>query len=111
MLQIGGGVSAENAGVNVMSFRYHAGPDVTIIVSKNAGRYRIQSSHFEALWLITYELAERLSKHFASSSTEKDPYINSFQEDLPLQDYFKLIDEHFKVFILDLQVLIFSSVV
>ena len=37
---------------NVMSFRYEQGPVVTILVSKSAGRYRVQSDSFEAMWLI-----------------------------------------------------------
>lgn len=37
---------------NVMSFKYHDGPVVTILVSKTAGRYRIQSDNFSAMWLI-----------------------------------------------------------
>lgn len=83
--------------VNVISFRYFAGPDATIIVSKNAGRYRIQSSHFEALWLIAAELVDRLQQFYRSSSTDKDPFKCTYQEDLPLQDYFNLIDNHFQV--------------
>ena len=37
---------------NVMSFKYGRGPVVTILVSKTAGRYRVQSDSFEAMWLI-----------------------------------------------------------
>ena len=37
---------------NVMSFRYVQGPAVTILVSKSAGRYRVQSDSFEAMWLV-----------------------------------------------------------
>ncbi len=37
---------------NVMSFKYMHGPVVTILVSKTAGRYRVQSDSFEAMWLI-----------------------------------------------------------
>ena len=37
---------------NVMTFKYARGPAVTILVSKSAGRYRIQSDSFEAIWLI-----------------------------------------------------------
>ena len=35
-----------------MSFKYGQGPVVTILVSKTAGRYRLQSDTFEAMWLI-----------------------------------------------------------
>lgn len=37
---------------NVMSFKYYDGPVVTILVSKTAGRYRIQSDSLHAMWLI-----------------------------------------------------------
>ena len=57
------------------------------------GRYRIQGSCFEALWLITQELVLRLLTHFSTG----EPLQVTFQEDLPLQDYFQLIDHHAKV--------------
>jgi hypothetical protein len=53
--------------VSVISFKYHNNnQDATILVSKNSvGRYRIQSStSFEAMWLITQDLTERLTTHF-----------------------------------------------
>lgn len=43
--------------------------------------------------LITHELVKRLTGHFGEESDIKI----SFKEDLPLQDYFKLIDTHFDV--------------
>ena len=45
---------------NVLSFLYNNGVDITVIVSKNAGRFRLQSSRFEALWLLLQELVNRL---------------------------------------------------
>lgn len=36
-----------------MSFHFPAGADVTILVSKNAGRYRLQSDAIEAIWLVS----------------------------------------------------------
>jgi Bardet-Biedl syndrome 9 protein len=53
---------------SVISFKYNNGQDATILVSKNAGRYRIQSStSFEAMWLITQDLTERLTSRFAGT--------------------------------------------
>jgi Bardet-Biedl syndrome 9 protein len=49
---------------NVLSFQYFSGHDVTILVSKNAGRYRLQAGSFEALWLIADELCRRLTTYF-----------------------------------------------
>ncbi|ETV90279.1 hypothetical protein H310_14908, partial [Aphanomyces invadans] len=45
---------------NVLSFQYYNGVDVTILVSKNAGRYRIQSTELDALWMVSNELVDRL---------------------------------------------------
>lgn len=46
-LHAGGGSSM------VMSFALHGGgPDVTVLVSKAGGRYRVQSDALHALWLI-----------------------------------------------------------
>lgn len=42
---------------NVMSFKYRGGAVVTILVSKTAGRYRIQSDHLPAMWLVIQVLA------------------------------------------------------
>ena len=44
---------------------YVAGADVTILVSKKSGRYRLQSAAFEALAIITEELADRLTNYYA----------------------------------------------
>jgi len=84
---------------NVLTFQYYNGADVTIIVSKTAGRYRLQSSRFEALWLILHELVQRLKQYFASdeSSTGDEPFVVSFQEALPLQDFFSIVDRHHAV--------------
>ena len=47
---------AVNAGgVNAISIQYHCGLDATILVSKNSGRYRVQSTSFEGLWLLSDE--------------------------------------------------------
>lgn len=48
-----------------MSFRYEQGPVVTILVSKSAGRYRVQSDSFEAMWLIVqvWSAASNLTSH------------------------------------------------
>jgi len=82
---------------SVLTFQYYTGQDVTILVSKNAGRYRVQSGALEALWLIVAELAQRLASYFERQQAGgEDPFTISFQEALPLQDYFAIIDDHFK---------------
>ncbi|KAJ1494746.1 PTHB1 C-terminus-domain-containing protein, partial [Baffinella frigidus] len=85
---------SSNALPNVLSFLYHSGVDATIIVSKNAGRYRVQSGSLEvdatiivsknagryrvqsgsleALWLVTQQLSDRLSTHLSAASSPSD---------------------------------------
>ena len=40
------------------------GTEVTILVSKNAGRYRVQAAKLEALYLVSAELVRRLTAHY-----------------------------------------------
>lgn len=99
---IGSSTSAhENiaAAGNVLSFLYNNGVDVTVIVSKNAGRFRLQSSRFEALWLLLQELVNRLRNYFEAElvSESQEPLTISFQEALPLQDFFGIVDRHHAV--------------
>lgn len=97
-------------GTNVMSFQYYNGVDATILVSKNAGRYRIQSNELEALWMVSRELVDRLRATFASRTGAGDakegeadgggggheePLEIFYQEPLPLADFFGAIDTHF----------------
>ena len=68
-------------------------PTVTIIVSKSSNKYRIQTDFYEALWIIIEVLNERLEAYTAKSNT---PLQLSFNEELPLQDFFIAIDTHFE---------------
>lgn len=43
---------SRNIAANVMTFRYFSGLDVTILVSKSGGRYRLQSDTFQGIWLV-----------------------------------------------------------
>lgn len=93
------------SGTNVMSFQYYNGVEATILVSKNAGRYRIQANELEALWMVSNELVARLKTHFDAQShgaESKDSDNESasalevfYQEPLPLADFFGTIDTHF----------------
>jgi Bardet-Biedl syndrome 9 protein len=56
---------------NILSFRYHNGSEVTILLSKNAGKYRIQSHSFQSLWFMLYDLIHRLNAFYS-----KDEGIN-----------------------------------
>ncbi|DAZ95326.1 TPA: hypothetical protein N0F65_002433 [Lagenidium giganteum] len=96
------------SGTNVLSFQYYNGVDATILVSKNAGRYRIQSGELEALWMVSNELVERLKNYFAGKdahgadskggdSGDVQTLEVFYQEPLPLADFFGTIDNHFNL--------------
>lgn len=101
---------AAGAGANVMSFQYYNGVEATILVSKNAGRYRVQSTELEALWMVSSELVTRLTAAVAARSSiaevnDDDDDNGSandhaglevfYDEPLPLADFFGAIDAHF----------------
>ncbi|DBA69081.1 TPA: hypothetical protein ACH3X2_013241 [Trebouxia sp. C0005] len=88
---------------NVMSFRYVRGPVVTILVSKSAGRYRIQSDSFEAMWLIVQELCLRLTKFFSTAESSEQEHAGSqedfaitFKEPVPLEELWASIEKHWQ---------------
>lgn len=76
---------------NVMTVMYYGREvDVTILVSKKSGRYRLQSGCFEALALMTEEVVDRLNKFFKGMSD----FQILFKELVPLEDFFNIIDKH-----------------
>uniref|UniRef100_A0A8C5K108 Bardet-Biedl syndrome 9 n=1 Tax=Jaculus jaculus TaxID=51337 RepID=A0A8C5K108_JACJA len=81
--------------VNILGFRFLGGSRITLLASKTSQRYRIQSEHFEDLWLITKELILHLKEHFEKQGI-KD-FTCSFSGPVPLQEYFELIDHHFEL--------------
>ena len=80
-------------GPNVLSVQYCNGADATILVSKNAGRYRIQSNSFEGMWLLTSELVRRLRDYY-DRTDRAEPLRFDIPEPLPLDEYFNVIDTH-----------------
>lgn len=78
---------------NVMSVQYCNGADVTILVSRNAGRYRVQSNSFEGMWLLTSELVRRL-REYHGRIDKTEPLRFDIPEPLPLDEYFNVIDTH-----------------
>lgn len=87
---------------------------VSILVSKNTGRYRVQSDSLPALFLILSELERRLSKHIAALEDISAPYAPSSpppsssssssilravtcDDDYPLEEYFSSIRMHFEM--------------
>lgn len=89
---------------NVLTLLFHSSAcDVTILVSKKSGRYRLQSSVFEALNLVSAELVARLDAFYKAedarlgAANDQPPFQVLFKEQLPLHDYFLLIDKHFQL--------------
>ena len=91
---------------------------VSILVSKNTGRYRVQSDSLPALYLILSELERRLTKHIAALEDISAPYAPSSpppsssssslppslskrsvtcDDEYPLEDYFSSIRLHFEM--------------
>ncbi|XP_073486578.1 protein PTHB1 isoform X2 [Aquarana catesbeiana] len=85
----------EDDQISVLGFQLLAGHKVTLLASKTSQRYRIQSEQFEDLWLITKELILRLEEYFLKQGI-KD-FTCSFSGQVPLQEYFELIDQHFEL--------------
>jgi Bardet-Biedl syndrome 9 protein len=85
---------------SVLTLRYlnNLSLEATILVSKKSGRFRVQSTRFEALTLVTETLINRLKQFYSKAEKEKpadSAFTVSFTDPLPLADYFTLIDQHF----------------
>lgn len=74
-----------------MSFKYHNGVIITILISKNAGKFRIQSSSFDALGYIIQELVKRINILYS------DDVKIDLQDSIPLHELFISIDDHFEL--------------
>lgn len=77
---------------NIIGFSYPNKSDVTIIVSKTGGRYRVQSSHYESLLFIANQIAVRLNEHFKYDVTI------FIEDDLNVNDYFNIVENHFRLY-------------
>jgi Bardet-Biedl syndrome 9 protein len=80
--------------------QYVLGTDATIIASKSNCKFCVQASEFAALWVLADELCLRLQEYFATHPADdggEQPFEISYQDSLPLHDYFALIDDHFEL--------------
>jgi Bardet-Biedl syndrome 9 protein len=83
---------------NLLSVQYVSGTEATVMVHKNAQKFELKASEFASLWLLTQELNLRLTEYFETheqGQAQDDPFIITYQDSLPLHDYFALMDEHF----------------
>ena len=86
--------SGESTSLSALSFQYNNSTDATILVSKNANRFRLQASHFESLWLLTAELVRRIKIYYAAQGGE--PLKIKYTESIPFPNYFEVIESHFQ---------------
>lgn len=86
------GPESQHMTAGLMTFQYCHGDDVTILVSKNAGKYRLQSNSLDTLFLLGKEIAQRIKLR----NVTKEVQI-TFTEPLPFDPYFAVIAEHFDV--------------
>jgi Bardet-Biedl syndrome 9 protein len=70
---------------NALSVKYFDESHCTAILGKSGERCRLQASSFHALWLLTSQIVNRLAKDNLS-----------YDDALPLQDFFAVIDKHFE---------------
>ncbi|KAJ8019984.1 Protein PTHB1 [Holothuria leucospilota] len=80
---------------NAMGFQIFGGPVVTLLSSKSSQRYRLQCDVFEAMWPVMKEFLDRVVKYQLQSGA-KD-FQCSFSSNLPLQEYFDLIEMHLEL--------------
>mmetsp|Transcript_47987 Transcript_47987/g.121864 ORF Transcript_47987/g.121864 Transcript_47987/m.121864 type:complete len:863 (+) Transcript_47987:26-2614(+) len=81
---------------SLLSVQYVSGTEATVLVSKNACRFVVQSSEFASLWVLTQELCFRLHEYFAGQQgAGEEPFMIAYQDSLPLHDFFALMDDHF----------------
>uniref|UniRef100_T1JN84 PTHB1 N-terminal domain-containing protein n=1 Tax=Strigamia maritima TaxID=126957 RepID=T1JN84_STRMM len=75
-----------------MGFEYYSGQVITVLAAKTSQRYRLQSDHFDALWLITSELLRRLRAKFVQDSN----ILFSYSSNVPVPEFFATLDVHFE---------------
>ncbi|GAX83403.1 hypothetical protein CEUSTIGMA_g10828.t1 [Chlamydomonas eustigma] len=96
-------LSSGSAGANVLSFLYYSGHNCTILVSKQGGKYRLQSDRLEAIWLTLHELQKRLHAYYVAAddgalpSDGEGPLRITFEDALPMDDFFEVVDHHFEI--------------
>jgi Bardet-Biedl syndrome 9 protein len=97
-----------------MTFMYHNKIPVSMLISKDDLKVRIQSPDFSSLWYVLTELVRRVSDLYSSGKFDKDPFTSirslltlihppidesfeiQFTEAIPLNELFSAIDEHYQ---------------
>lgn len=82
---------------NILAAQYfgHANINVLIQGSKSgSNRYRLQSETFDSLWIIAKEFVTRLNSYYSKQSQTVEL---SYQENLPTDEFRKVIDRHLEL--------------
>mmetsp|Transcript_91337 Transcript_91337/g.263614 ORF Transcript_91337/g.263614 Transcript_91337/m.263614 type:complete len:862 (+) Transcript_91337:104-2689(+) len=83
----------------LLSVQYVSGTEATVAVTKSQCKLCVQASEFASLWVLTQELCLRLAEYFemvdAQGGAPQEPFQITYQDSLPLHDYFQLMDDHF----------------
>mmetsp|Transcript_15360 Transcript_15360/g.31875 ORF Transcript_15360/g.31875 Transcript_15360/m.31875 type:complete len:870 (-) Transcript_15360:93-2702(-) len=87
---------------NLLSVQYVSGTEATVLVSKSTCRFCVQATEFASLWILCEELCLRLRQHFEEQDARDgtgggEPFTITYQDSLPLHDYFALMDDHFSL--------------
>ena len=73
-----------------LTFVYHDEAKVSILLSKDETKIKLQASSFDKQWLLLKELFSRLETHFGREIDE----IVAMDSPLPLNEMFELIEGH-----------------
>ncbi|KPA84656.1 hypothetical protein ABB37_01170 [Leptomonas pyrrhocoris] len=80
------------AAPNVLSVHYLNGADATVLVSKNAARFKLQSSTMEGLWLLADEVTRRVRRYYAETGP-----LFEMPDEVPLGDFLAVVDTHWAI--------------
>ncbi|CAM9284783.1 unnamed protein product, partial [Ectocarpus sp. 12 AP-2014] len=72
---------------------------VSVTVSKNSGRYRVQSESLPAVCMMATEVVRRLREYFGDPAGGRnrggEERPAAYSDALPLQEFYAIIDEHY----------------
>jgi Bardet-Biedl syndrome 9 protein len=78
---------------NVLSLHYLNGADATVLVSKNAARFKLQGSTMEGLWLLAHEVTRRVRSLY----DEAGRALFEMPDEVPLADFLGVVDTHWAI--------------
>ena len=85
----------EELAQNSVAFDMTCGQTVSVMSSRTSQRYRIQCNDFPSMWLVLTELINRLHHLLGDTVNDKgEPFLLELKENLPLAEYYALMDEH-----------------